>query len=180
MMQIQDGQVVTIEYTLKDPEGNVLESSAERGPVTFKLGSDRMLPGVARAIEGMTVGESREGVIPAGQLVPREFTTSRTVRLDEFPEGVEPQVGDRFQAKGDGGQPVLFEVNERTEDSVSVQLLHILHDQPVHYEVTVLAARKSNLPPPPPLDVPDMTEDLVAEEVEELLGEDEDGEQGST
>jgi FKBP-type peptidyl-prolyl cis-trans isomerase SlyD len=165
-MQIADGLVVTIEYTLTEADGTLVESSKDRGPVTFKQGSDRMLPGIANAIEGMEVGESRSGVIPPGELFPRTQTRTRTMGLTEFPDGLDPKVDDRFQAKGEDGQPVLFEVIERTDDSVTVQLLHILHDQEVHYEVTVLAARKANLPPPAPVDVPDFTEDLELSEEE--------------
>lgn len=160
-MEIAEGLVVTIEYTLRDADGNVLESSADQGPVTFKMGSRRMLPGLADAIRGMRVGDTRTGVIPAGKLVPREFTDSRRVGLDEFPDGVDPQVGERFQARAEDGRPVLFEVTARDADAVTVQLLHILHDVDVHYEVKVLAARRSNLPPPPPVEVPDLTDDLV-------------------
>ena len=76
-MQISDGQVVTIEYTLKDADGVLVESSEGRGPITFKLGSDRMLPGVAKAIEGMTVGESRSvdagrALAPGGDAHPAD------------------------------------------------------------------------------------------------------------
>ncbi len=164
-MVIADGQVVTIEYTLKDAEGTVLESSAERGPVTFRLGQDRMLPGLANAIQGMTVGETREGIIPPGELVPREFTSKRDVPRTEFPSGVAPSIGDRFQAKGMDGGPVIFEVVELSDEIITVQLLHGLHEKEVHYEVTVLAARKSNLPPPPPSaeEVEDLTDDLLEE-----------------
>ncbi len=163
-MQIAEGLVVTIEYTLRDAAGKVLESSADRGPVTFKIGSDRMLPGVEKAIDGMTVGETRKGVIPPGELVPRKATATREVSFSEFPEGVRPDVGDRFQAKGVDGNPVVFEVLEKHDAGVKVQLLHPLHDTEVHYEVRVLAARKSNLPPPAPLDVPDLTDELLEPE----------------
>lgn len=157
-MQIEEGQIVTIDFTLRNADGEVLESSADRGSITFKLGSQRMLPGLAKAMEGMKVGETRKGVIPAGQLVPRDAAPTRKVFFAEFPEGVEPGMGDRFQAKGPEGNPVIFEVTERHDDGVTVLLLHPLHDTEVSYEVEVLAARKSNLPPPPPVDLPDMSD----------------------
>ncbi len=166
-MQIADGQVVTIEYVLKDQDGNVVESSAERGPVTFKLGSDRMLPGIANAIEGMEIGETRTGTIAPGELIPKESCRTQRVLLTEFPEGVSPGMGDRFSAKDEAGHPVVFEVFEKDDESVTVYLLHPLHEKALDYEVKVLAARKSNLPPPPPVDVPDMTEDLLEDAVEE-------------
>jgi len=157
-MRIQEGQIVTIEYTLRGADGGVLESSRDRGSITFKLGSQRMLPGLAAAMEGMQVGETRKGVIPAGKLVPRDAAPTSKVLFSEFPDGVRPAVGDRFQAKGPEGNPVIFEVNEGHDDGVTVLLLHPLHDTEVSYEVEVLAARKSNLPPPPPVDLPDMSD----------------------
>ncbi len=160
-MELAEGLVVTIEYSLRDASGQVLESSTARGPISFRMGSTRMLPGLERAMQGMRVGEMRTGVIPAGQLVPRELTSSRRVGLDEFPEGVDPQPGQRFRARADDGNPVMFEVRERDGAAVVVQLLHVLHDVEVHFEVRVLAARRTNVPPPPPAEVPDLTEELL-------------------
>ncbi|MFN3201508.1 MAG: peptidylprolyl isomerase [Bradymonadia bacterium] len=160
-MQIADGMVVTIEYTLKDDKGEVVESSQDRGAISFRMGDSRMLPGLAKAIHGMEVGQTREGKIPPGQLVPAEMTDTREVLLAEFPEGIDPKMGDRFQAKDLEGRPVMFEVFERSDEAVKVRLLHILHDVEVSYTVKVLAARKANIPPPPPVDgVPDFTDDL--------------------
>ena len=160
-MDINDGLVVTIEYTLRDSNGKVLESSDSMGAVTFKMGDKRMLPGLVNVIRDMKVGETRTGTIDPGQLVPREMTTKRHVPLNEFPADLDPKVSDRFQAKDHDGKPVLFEVFERTDDAVGVHLLHVLHDVEVHYEVRVIAGRKSNLPPPPPIDVPDLTDEIL-------------------
>ncbi len=164
-MRIENGQVVTIEYRLSDAAGKELESSSAGGPLTFTLGVDRMLPGLLHALEGMSVGETRKGTIPPGQLVPREVTANRVVQPSEFPKGLAPQVGDRFQAKGADGRPMLFEVLKvRPDGAFEVDLLHPLHDVEVHYEVTVVSARRAGVPPPPPVDVPDLSEELLDEE----------------
>ncbi|MCB9545686.1 MAG: FKBP-type peptidyl-prolyl cis-trans isomerase [Myxococcales bacterium] len=164
-MQIEDGQVVTIEYVLKDVAGKVLESSSEGGAISFRFGVDRMLPGLARAMVGMAVGETRTGVIPPGELVPAASTAYRVVQASEFPAGTKMAVGDRFGARGPDGRPLQFEVSEIQADGAArVHLLHALHDVEVHYEVKVVAARKPGLPPPPPVDVPDLSDDLLDED----------------
>lgn len=161
-MQIANGHIVTIEFTLKDGAGKVLESTEANGPITFTLGKDRMLPGLAKAIEGMTVNETREGTIAPGELVPQSATGNRVVQKGEFPGGQLPDVGARFQAKGANGQPINFEVIAKTDENCTVQLLHPLHDVEVHYSVTVTAARRANVPPPPPVDLPDLTDELLS------------------
>ena len=160
-MQITDGHIVTIEFTLRDAEGTILESTDDSGPITFTLGKDRMLPGLAKAIEGMTVGETRDGKIPPGELVPRDATGKREVPSKEFPGGVLPDMGARFQAKGANGQPLIFEVVSKSDTHCTVQLLHPLHDVEVAYTVKVIAARRANVPPPPPVDAPDLTDELL-------------------
>ncbi|MCA9543795.1 MAG: FKBP-type peptidyl-prolyl cis-trans isomerase [Myxococcales bacterium] len=167
-MKIGNGQVVTIEYTLKDSDGSVLETSKDKGAITFVLGSERMLPGLAKAMEGMAVGETRTGTIPPGQLVPISATGTRRVGFNEFPQGTRPGLGDRFQARGVDGQALQFEVTEVQDDAVVVHLLHPLHDHEIFYEVSVLAARRVSVPPPPPGvedadDVVDLTDDLLEE-----------------
>lgn len=162
-MQIADGHIVTIEFTLRDAEGKTLESTDDSGPITFTLGKDRMLPGLAKVIQGMTVGETREGKIAPGELVPKHVTGKRVVPSKEFPGGNLPDLGARFQAKGANGQPLIFEVVEKTDAHCTVQLLHPLHDVEVAYTVKVVAARRANIPPPPPVDAEDLTDDLVIE-----------------
>lgn len=162
-MQIADGHIVTIEFTLRDAEGKTLESTDDAGPLTFTLGKDRMLPGLAKVIQGMTVGETREGKIAPGELVPRHVTGKRVVPSKEFPDGNLPDVGARFQAKGVNGQPLIFEVVSKTDANCTVQLLHPLHDVEVAYTVKVVAARRANVPPPAPVDAPDLTDELLAE-----------------
>ncbi len=159
-MIIEDGLVVTLEFTLKDSAGKVLESTDN---LLFKMGEDPMLPGLAKAMVGMKVGEKRTGTIAPGELVPANPKHRRDVLFSEFPGGEAPAVGTRFQAKGADGNPVIFEIVEKKKSSVQVQLLHILHETEVHYEIKIISARRANLPPPAPVDVPDMT-DLLLED----------------
>ncbi len=160
-MKVADGTLVTIDYVLRNGRGEIIERSEEGKPLSFTLGQPGLLPGLAKAMQGMQAGESRKGTIPAGQLVPREVSPISKIALAEFPAGTDPQVGARFQASGPGGLPVTFEVVERGADSVKVQLLHPLHDEDVQYEVKLLTIRKQGVPPPAPIDVPDLTDELT-------------------
>jgi len=165
-MELTDGLVVTIELTLWDQDGEVIESAEGAGAMTFRLGGDRILPGIAAVLTGMKVGETREGVIPPGELVPQSAAPRRRVLLTEFPEGTDTTVGARFQAKAPNGQPVQFEIIERSDDAVVACMLHPLHDHEVKYMVKAIAARRPDVPPPPPIDAPDLTDDLDLEFIE--------------
>jgi FKBP-type peptidyl-prolyl cis-trans isomerase 2 len=109
-----------------------------------------MLPGIAAVIMGMEVGATKSGELAPGELVPPKKAAATRVPLGEFPDGADPKVGDRFQAKDASGADVMFEVFERDEDAVRIWPLHPLHDRRLGYEVKVVSARRPELPPPTP------------------------------
>lgn len=164
-MEIAEGLIVTLDFTLTDPSGKVIETTEGSEPITFQFGGRHILPGLASAIEGLKVGETRQGKIPAGQLVPRDAMGKRRVLRTELPPGAAPKVGDRFAAKDAGhAQPVQLEVVGTDDSGIDVLLLHPLHDVEVGYDVSVRSVRRPNVPPPPPMSIDEDLTDAVLEE----------------
>jgi FKBP-type peptidyl-prolyl cis-trans isomerase SlyD len=56
-MRIEKNSVVTIDFTLRDVDGDVLESSEENGPLVYMHGTGELPPGIERALEGKSAGE---------------------------------------------------------------------------------------------------------------------------
>lgn len=166
-MEVTEGLYITIEFTLTDPSGKVIETTQGGEPISFKFGSRSILPGLANAIAGMKVGEEKSGKIPAGQLIPRELCGKRRVPRAELPAGASPKVGDRFSAKESGhAHPVQLEVVATEGDAIEVLLLHPLHGVEIAYDVKVVSARRPNVPPPAPVSIDeDLTDAVLEEEV---------------
>lgn len=61
----QNGQDVSVHYTGRLKDGEVFDSSVNRGPISFKLGSGRVIKGWEQGILDMCVGEKRTLNIPA-------------------------------------------------------------------------------------------------------------------
>lgn len=57
-MQIADNTVVQFNYTLKDENGEVLESNAGQAPVAYLHGHNNMMVGVEKAFAGKNEGDS--------------------------------------------------------------------------------------------------------------------------
>ena len=53
-----DGDTVSVHYTGILDSGEVFDSSMQREPLSFVLGSGQMIPGFDAAVQGLTVGES--------------------------------------------------------------------------------------------------------------------------
>lgn len=56
-MSIQDNMVVQFIYTLKDEQGEVLESNEGLDPIAYLHGHDNMMPGVEDALTGREVDD---------------------------------------------------------------------------------------------------------------------------
>ena len=87
------GMSVSVHYTGKLEDGTVFDSSVPRGqPFTFTLGAGQVIKGWDLGVEGMTVGEKRNLVIPphlgygirgAGATIPPNATLIFDVELLE-------------------------------------------------------------------------------------------------
>ncbi len=58
------GDTVSVQYTGFLTDGKQFDSSKDRGPFTFILGSGQVIPGFDRGITGMKVGSVRRIIIP--------------------------------------------------------------------------------------------------------------------
>ena len=60
------GHTVTVHYTGYLPNGNMFDSSRDRGkPFKFKLGAEQVIPGLDKGVSQRSIGERAKIMIPA-------------------------------------------------------------------------------------------------------------------
>lgn len=66
-MKAEKGDTVNVEYEGRFEDGEVFDSTEKHGgePLEFKIGAGQMIPGFDKAVEGMSVGESKEVTLKA-------------------------------------------------------------------------------------------------------------------
>jgi FKBP-type peptidyl-prolyl cis-trans isomerase 2 len=139
MGQAKTGDTVKIHFTGKLDDGTVFGSTAERGALEFKLGEGQIIPGVEKAVEGMNVGESKTvKVVPEEAYGQRIAELVQEVKRDEFPKGVEPKVGQRFEVPQEEGQRMGVRVVEVSESSVTLDANHPLAGRDLTFELELL------------------------------------------
>ena len=145
-MKVAAGKRVKIEYEVRLASGQVIESSAERGPVDYVHGAGTMIPALEQRIEGLGVDEERQGTIPADQIFtdPSALPTE-VVSRSEFGGEQELEVGKRFEAQRDGAT-LAFEVVSIDGDEVTVRFCA----KDVAFRVKVLDVADGDKPPPVP------------------------------
>ena len=61
-LMVQDGQVVSMQYTLW-VDGEVMDSSKDGDPLQFVVGLGNIIPGLEKEMIGMGMGESKDVVV---------------------------------------------------------------------------------------------------------------------
>ena len=56
-MKVAENTVVVIDYTLKDNDGSVIDSSEGAGPLAYLHGAGNIIPGLEEALLGKEAGD---------------------------------------------------------------------------------------------------------------------------
>ena len=135
-MQISPNKVATIDYTLTDDTGEVLDSSKDQGPLTYLHGAGNIIPGLEAALEGKSAGDSLNIKVEPDQAYgERDAGLVQTIPRDEFPDD-DIEVGMQFRTDSHSG-PRILTVVEVTDDDVTVDANHPLAGKVLHFAVTI-------------------------------------------
>ncbi len=86
-LRINHDTLVTLHFTLKLPNGDVVDSTLDKQPATFKVGDGSLLPGFEQAIFGLKAGDKRAFEIePERGFGPGNPQNLQTISRDQFDE----------------------------------------------------------------------------------------------
>lgn len=142
-MQIARNTVVAIDYTLKDDDGQVLDSSTGREPLSYLHGTGGIIPGLERELDGKQVGDELQvAIAPQHAYGQRNEALRQQVPREQF-EGVENlSVGMQFRVDSSAG-PMAITVVDVTNDVVTVDGNHPLAGVTLNFDVTVRDVREA-------------------------------------
>jgi FKBP-type peptidyl-prolyl cis-trans isomerase SlyD len=140
-VQVQDKAVVTIEYTLKGDDGNVIDTSSGRKPLTYLHGLGNLVPGLEKALEGKSAGEKVEVVLPPEEgYGRRDEKLVRKLPLRKL-GSKSPRVGERVRAQFDNAVRLAL-ITSISGDYATVDGNHPLVDKTLHFSVEVVSIRE--------------------------------------
>jgi FKBP-type peptidyl-prolyl cis-trans isomerase SlyD len=143
-LTIQPNTHVTIDYELRDDEGDMLESSDGEGgePIRYVHGYGMLVPGLEAALAGLHTGDVRDVVVPA-EAGYGEYDDDLVLELDrsELPDPKGVAVGDEFIAESPDGDEIAMSVVEVRDDMVLVDANHPLAGMTLRYHVIVRDVR---------------------------------------
>lgn len=135
-----DGDEVTVEYTGKLQDGSVFDTSDDRGPISFTIGDQEVIPGFEDAVVGMEPGESKTTTIaPENGYGHRSDERIFSVERSTLPEELDPDVGDHLEMQTREGQTFPVVVTETGEDAITVDANHPLAGEELTFDIELKA-----------------------------------------
>lgn len=140
-MSIGPNQIVTINFTMKNASGVILDSTVGQEPYSFLSDSQQMLPKVEEIIGGMVIGGKATAVLPPedgyGEYSKDDLMVTQR---SDFPEGVELKEGMTFLSMREGCETPVT-IKSIKGDDVTVDFNHPLAGETLSFELELLDVR---------------------------------------
>ncbi|MBN1686207.1 MAG: peptidylprolyl isomerase [Spirochaetales bacterium] len=142
-MKIEKDLVASFDYTLKDDEGTMLDTSDGKEPLSYLHGAGNIISGLENELSGHEAGDSFSAVIePEDAYGVYSDEMVFTVTRDKFDDPDQVEEGLRFQAQI-GGEPRLCTVSKVDGEDVQIDANHPLAGMKLHFDVTVRDVREA-------------------------------------
>lgn len=143
-MQIESNSVVTLHYTLKDNEGNVIDQSDD-GSFLYLHGAMNIIPGLENALTGKSAGEEISvSVSPEEGYGVKDPERVQEVPKEMFESSDDIAVGTQFHAQSPDGGAIVVTVTEVKDDVVVIDGNHALAGIDLNFDVKVIDVRAAS------------------------------------
>jgi FKBP-type peptidyl-prolyl cis-trans isomerase SlyD len=140
---VKDGSVVSLQYSLSEEDGKLIESNKGKDPLKYTHGSKQIVPGLEKELTGMKVGgEKRVKVKPEDAYGVVNAKAFQEIPKEQIPaNGL--KVGATLAAKGPQGQEIPVRVHEIKEKTVVLDLNHPMAGKTLLFDIKILDVQPS-------------------------------------
>lgn len=141
-MAIEQNKVVTMNFTLKDDEGNVLDSTEKGGPFSYISGNNMVLPKLEDTVGGMLIGSKKNLKLEAKDGYGKYNEDAlQVVGKENFPEDFVLEVGMEYMASGPDGVQMPFTICNIDGEEITIDFNHPLAGKNLNFDIELLNVR---------------------------------------
>lgn len=139
MSVVKTNSKVSVHYTGRLEDGEVFDSSKDRDPLTFTMGSGQLIKGFENGVMGMKVNESKTVNIPAEEAYgPVKQELIQKVERVMLPKDLDPEVGQKLASQGEQGQQIIVNVVAVDDKAITIDGNHELAGKDLIFEIEVV------------------------------------------
>ena len=139
MQQVKSGDTVQVHYAGKLQSGELFDSSEGREPLEFTVGSGQVINGFDKAVMDMEPGQKKTVNIPVEDAYGERTNEALiSVPRSEFPEDLNPEIGQELQMSDDQGHVFPVVVAEVADDHIVLDANHPLAGEDLTFDITLV------------------------------------------
>ncbi|MFC1884097.1 peptidylprolyl isomerase [Thermodesulfobacteriota bacterium] len=139
MEKIENGLFVSVEYTGTLENGEVFDSSQDRGPLEVEIGAGQVISGFEDALKGMALNEKKIVTLePEEAYGHRNENHIHTFPRTEMPPEIDPQVGQVLGVTTKDGREFPALITKADNTNVTVDLNHPLAGKALTFDIEVV------------------------------------------
>ena len=139
MPQLRSGDTVKVHYTGRFGDGRVFDTSHGQEPIEVTVGEGRVIPGFEQAVASMEPGEEKTVTIPADQAYgPHRAELLVSIDREQFPEHIEPRVGQQLQVRRNDGEQAVVKVADISPTHVTLDANHPLAGEDLTFDLQLV------------------------------------------
>jgi FKBP-type peptidyl-prolyl cis-trans isomerase SlyD len=142
---VRDGMVVSIAYTLRLANGDLVDASPEDDPLEYLHGADNIVPGLETELNGLKIGDKKEvDVAPADGYGDYDPEYIEVVDRADLTRDLMLTLGMTIAVTDEEGFLEEAIVREISKDKVTLDFNHPLAGQKLHFSVEVVGIREAD------------------------------------
>jgi FKBP-type peptidyl-prolyl cis-trans isomerase SlyD len=144
-MQIAKHIVVSMEYTLKNEGGEVIDQTGEGEAFSFIHGIGSIISGLEDALAGKAEGDALEVTIPPEEAygMPNDQLRNSVPR-GQFQDVDSIEVGMMFQTQNPDGSDAVVTVVAIDDENITVDANHPLAGETLNFDVKIVGVREAS------------------------------------
>lgn len=143
-MKIAKNTVVTMDYTLSDAEGEVLDTSAGSDPLVFLSGHGNIIAGLEKALQGGVKGDKLDVTVKPEDAYG-EYISELVAKVPRTQIQADGEIseGAHFQVETPDG-PMIYTVTHLDGDDVTLDGNHPLAGETLNFKVEIKDVREAS------------------------------------
>jgi FKBP-type peptidyl-prolyl cis-trans isomerase SlyD len=141
-MAIAQNKVVTMNFTLTDDLGNVLDTTDQGGPFSYISGNNMVLPKLEEAVNGMIIGTKKSLKLSAADGYGNYNEEAlQVVGKENFPEDFVLEVGMEYMASNPDGVQMPFIITNVDGEEITIDFNHPLAGKNLNFDIELVDVR---------------------------------------
>jgi peptidylprolyl isomerase len=136
---LEDGTLFDTTYENDECEDDGCGCGGEGGPLELEIGAEEFFPQVEEALVGMSPGDRKTlTILAADAFGEYDADMISTVPRNQFPDDLNPMLGDDLELVNDDGEGMVVTVIELDDVEVTLDANHPLAGEDLTFEVELV------------------------------------------